>query len=114
MEFEKILAGIVRYINIEIFPAMTDWQEMLARIAVSRVAGNAEALKNAILGNSFLRTFAVIGPDGSIDADGILRDLKGQIEAMGSFKLKLPLMPLMTFTGADVDKLRAYIEGGRG
>lgn len=112
MEFEKILAGLVRYINIEIFPIMTEWQEMLARLTISRVLGNAEAIKKAIYDNDFLRTFAVIGADGSIDTEGILRDLKEQISAKGTFKVKLPLMPVMTFTGADVDKLREYILRG--
>jgi hypothetical protein len=112
MEFERVLNGIVRYVNDEVYVAMNDWQEMIARIAVSRVIGSKDSLKQAIANNGFLRTFAVIDGEGNIDVDSLLDDIRKQIEAKGSLKLTIPLMPTMTFTAKDVDKLKDYIMRG--
>jgi hypothetical protein len=51
MEFERVIKGITKYLNNEIYAGMNDWQEMLARIAVSRMIGNTNNLKNALINN---------------------------------------------------------------
>jgi hypothetical protein len=112
MTFEKVLNGVVRYLNSEIFSKMNDWQEIAARIAFSRLLGNTENLKRALVNNGFLRTFAIIDNDGNIDVDGLMRDLKAQVEAKGKLTISLPMFGNFTFTSADIDKLhRAIIEG---
>lgn len=109
MEYERFVNGIVKYINAEIYTTMTDWQEMIARLAVSRILGNGESFKKSLVNNAFLRTFAIIDESGNIDAEGLMRDLKEQIAAKGQIKISLPLMPTLTFTPEDVDKLTQYI-----
>jgi hypothetical protein len=109
MKFEQVLNGVVKYIDKEIYPGMNDWQEMLARIAVSRIIGNTENLKTTLSSNPFLRTFAIIDNDGNVDLESLIKDLKSQMEKKEKLKVSLSIFGDLTFTPQDVDKLYATI-----
>ena len=112
MEFERVLNGVIKYINKEIYSGMNDWQEVLARVAVSRMIGNGEALKQSLISNSFFRTFAIIDDKGNVDLEGLVKDLKKQIDQKGHVKIDFPLLGSFTFTSADVDKIyNTILEG---
>lgn len=110
MSFEKVINGILRYLNAEIFSKMSSWQEVLARVAVSRMIGNADVLKQSLIDNSFFRTFAIIDSHGNIDVDGLMRDLRAQIAEKGKLVITLPMLGSFTFTADDVDELHRYIK----
>lgn len=110
--FEKVIDGIFKYLDREIFSKMNDWQELVARIAVSRVVGNSEQLKNSLMNNSILRTFAIIDSDGNVDVDGLIKDIKAQLEAKGRLEITLPIFGKMAFQPADADILYHYIMEG--
>lgn len=112
MEFEKVLNGITKYIEREIYAGMNEWQEIFARIAVSRIIGNEENLKASLSGNTYLRTFAIIDEHGNVDIESLLDDLKEQISRKGKLEVNLAMFGRMRFTPEDVDKLRSYIIGG--
>ena len=112
MEFEKVLKGIMKYLNNEIYAGMNDWQDMLARIAVSRIIGNEQNLKNMLMTNPFVKTFAIIDENGIVDIEGLMRDIKTQIQEKEKISFSLPIFGRFTFTVADVDKLhRTILEG---
>ena len=112
MNFEQTINGITKYLNNEIYIKMNDWQEIIARIAVSRLMGNTEQLKTALISNPFVQTFGIITSDGNVDVDGIMRDLRCQIERKGSITLSIPMFGNFTFKVEDVDKLHRTIKGG--
>jgi hypothetical protein len=112
MEFEKVLNGVMRYLNNEIYCNMNDWQEVLARIAVSRVVKNGDALKETLLNNSYVKTFGIMDENGIIDIEGLINDLKAQINQKGKLTFELPLFGKFSFTVEDVEKLRNTILGG--
>lgn len=109
MEFEKVLKGIMKYLNNEIYSNMTDWQEMLARIAVSRIIGNSENLKKSLIENPFIKTFAIIDDDGNVDLEGLIKDIKTQMEQKDKLSFSMPIFGKFTFTANDVDKLHHTI-----
>lgn len=112
MEFERVLKGIMKYLNNEIYAGMNDWQEMLARLAVSRIIGNEQNLKNMLMTNPFVKTFAIMDPKGMVDVEGLMRDIKTQIQEKEKISFSLPIFGRFTFTAADVDKLhRTILEG---
>jgi hypothetical protein len=112
MTFERVINGINKYINAEIYATMNDWQEILARIAIGRMLGNTEQLKQSLVSNGFLRTFALMDENGNVDIETLARDLKAQIAAKGKMTISLPLMPALTFKPEDVDILHRYIMEG--
>lgn len=79
VSFERALDGVIKYIDAEIIGGMNEWQELVARMAIGRVAENSEAVKASVLNNGIVRTFGVVDSDGMIDIDGLARDLKREI-----------------------------------
>lgn len=112
MEFEKVLNGIVEFLNQEVYKGMTGWQEVIARLAVSRVLGNKDKIKNTIMTNPFVKTFCIVDENGNIDIDGILCDLKEQIKEKERLEFHVPAFGKFVFTESDVDKL-IDIMGGK-
>lgn len=110
MQFEKVLHGIMKYINKEIAPSLNDWQSMLMRVAMARILGNKENIKKMLTENPFIKTFAIIDADGDVDVSGLMKDIKGEIEySGGNFEFTLPLFGTFNFSAADVDRLHAII-----
>ena len=105
MEFEKVLNGILKYLNNQIYSNMNDWQEVLARIAVSRVVGNGQQLKDTLLNNAYIKTFGIMDSNGVIDVDGLFSDLKEQISQKGKITFTIPAFGKFTFTPEDVEIL---------
>lgn len=112
MEFERVLNGILKYLNNEIYNGMNEWQEMLARVAVSRLIGDTESLKDKLIHNGYIRTFAIMDEQGNVDLDGLIRDIRAQIERKGKFSISLPMFGKFSFTTDDVNKLyRTILDG---
>ena len=110
MNFEKVIHGIVKYLDKEIYNNMTDWQEVLARIAVGRMIGDTSELKRTLMQNAFVKTFAIMDEHGNVDVDGLMRDLKNQISHKGKIDITIPLLGTFTFTADDVDELHRTID----
>jgi hypothetical protein len=105
MKFEKVLDGIIKYINQEILVNMNDWQEVIARIAISRIIGNPEQLKQKLMENGYVVTLGIIDSEGNVDVEGLAKDLKAQVEAKGKVTIPLSVLGNVTFTSQDIDKL---------
>ena len=44
VEFNRVIDGLARYLNNNVYKNFNDWQEVLARIAVGRIIGESAAL----------------------------------------------------------------------
>lgn len=111
MKFDRVINGITKYLDREIYAGMNDWQEVVARLAVARIIGN-ENLEESLLNNPYVKTFAIADVDGNIDVDGLYRDLKRLVQTKGKVEITLPLFGKFKFTESDVDELYNCIIGG--
>ena len=109
VEFNQIIGGAVKYLNSEVMIGMNDWQKMLARMAVSRIIGNKDKVRDIIVNNPFVRTFGFVDENGYFDIDGIAHDLREQIADMGKLEISIPMFGTFRFSEADVDKLHRMI-----
>lgn len=110
MNFDRVLNGIAKYFDREIYANMNSWQEVIARLAVSRILGN-KALEDTLKNNSYIRTFAIMDENGKVDIDGLYRDLKRLVQSKGKVEFELPMFGKFTFTESDVDCLYNCIIG---
>lgn len=109
VKFEKVIDGISKYIDGEIYGMLNDWQEIVARMFVGRILGNRDGLKQKIMENPILMSFAMIDSDGNMDVDLFLSDLKNVIAQKGGLAFSIPMFGHLKFVEADVDRLRKYI-----
>ncbi|MBR5310637.1 MAG: hypothetical protein IKU42_05900 [Oscillospiraceae bacterium] len=112
VEFNRVIDGLLKYFNNNLFAKMNDWQEVVARIAVGRIIGNPESLKQSLMANGIVRTFAVMDSEGNVDLEPIMRDLKREIDRKGKLSVEIPMFGKMSFTAADVDEIYREITGG--
>ena len=112
MQFEKVINGILKYMDHEIYPGLNDWQEILARMAVTRFTANRGKLKDELIKNPFVAMLDLVTESGEVDVNGIMADLKSQVAAKGKIEIHIPLFGTFSFTNADIDKLhRMILEG---
>jgi hypothetical protein len=112
VEFNRVIDGLSRYLNNNFYSKLNDWQEVFARIAVGRIIGNPEALKQSLQANPFVRTFAVMDSEGNVDLESLARDLKREIERKGKISVEVPMFGKMSFVAADIDDIYREITGG--
>ena len=110
-EFEKVIDGLSKYINNNIYAGMNDWQRFLARVMVGRFLNNQENVKNMLIHNGFIRTFGIIDSDGMVDVEGLASDIKREISRKGKITFTIPMFGKMTFVPSDVDELYQRIKG---
>jgi Tfp pilus assembly pilus retraction ATPase PilT len=112
MEFDRVMKGISKFLNAEIYSKMNDWQEMIARIAVSRIMGNTEALKHTLKENSIVKALSIMDESCNVDVENLLKDIKTQLVQKGKLTFAIPLFGNLSFVPDDVDTLRRYIMEG--
>lgn len=110
--FETVFNGIVKFLDREAYANFTDWQKLLARLAMSRVIGGRDSIKDTLMNNTFVKTMAVIDEDGMVDIEYILDEIKTHLTEMGKVEVDIPLFGKFKFVPGDVDKLRGIILGG--
>jgi hypothetical protein len=109
VKFERVLDGLNRYIDSEIYCNLNDFQEFMARIVVGRVNSSADNIKNILMSNGFAKTLCIIDSDGMVDIDKLMQEIRHEIERKGSVEFTVPMFGKMKFTAADVDLLHNMI-----
>ena len=112
VEFNRVIDGLARYMNYYVFAKMNDWQELIARVAVGRLIGNPEMLKQNLMSNVIIKTFAVMDSEGNVDLEPLMRDLKREIERKGKLTVDIPMFGKMSFEASDIDEIYREITGG--
>lgn len=109
--FEKVIEGISKYIDKEIYAGMNDVQELVARIFVGRIIDNMEGVKKTLIDNGFIRTFGIIDGEGMVDVDALAKDIRREIERKGKLVVSIPMFGKLTFVPTDIDAILNTIKG---
>ena len=112
VEFERVLDGINRYIDREIYPGLNDLQEFAARLVVGRINSSSASIKEYLMSNGFIMTFGLIDRDGMVEIDQLMHEVKRELERKGSIQVDIPMMGKLTFKPVDVDMLCEEIKRG--
>lgn len=112
VNFNQVLDGLAKYLNKNFYSNLNDFQEVIARIAVGRIIGNPESLKQSLMANGIVRTFAIFDSDGNVDLEPIMRDLKREIERKGKVTVEIPMFGKISFLPQDIDEIYREITGG--
>ena len=109
IKLDKVLNGLVKYVNRTILPTMNDWQKIGTRVILARVLRLEDGIHKFMQENTFIRTFGVISPEGDVDVDGLIRDIKSLFEQTPIVELNIPLYGKIKLEAADIDELQKCI-----
>lgn len=124
VEFNRVVDGLLKYANKNIFPNMIPEQRMAVRMLLGMSLDKIDKIMPALINNGFIKTFEIINSEGKVDVDFVCKHLKNEIEKEGKLTVKMPIIEIpllgeinllgnsMTFTGADIDELYNDITGG--
>ena len=110
-EFEKVIDGLSRYIDSEIYSGMNDLQEFAARVLIGRFISNESGVKESLVNNGFIRTFGIIDGEGMVDVVALAKDIKREIARKGKISFSIPMFGTMSFVPNDVDMMFRAITG---
>lgn len=110
-EFNRVIDGLSRYIDAEIYSRMNDLQEFAARVLVGRFISNEDTVKESLVNNGFIRTFGIIDADGMVDVITLAKDIKREIARKGKISFSIPMFGTMSFAPEDADAVFRYITG---
>ena len=110
-KFDKVVDGIAKYINSEIYKGMNDAQEFLSRIVIGRLIENREHIKHSLIENGIIRSMGYIDAEGMVDVDTLMADIKREIEHKGKLEIHIPMIGKLTFVPDDVALLHGFIKG---
>lgn len=113
VSFSKVMDAIVKFAEEEIFPGMTEVQEIAARVAVSWAFDSADAALNLLADNKVARAFGFIDSNKNIDAARALGYLRTQLQRKKKIQITVPILGKFSFVPEDVDKILKYIEEGK-
>jgi hypothetical protein len=105
VKYERVIDGLLRYLNKEIYPTMSELQMFGARLAVARMVKNKDTLRVFLTENPFLKTFSIMDSEGNVDIDDIACILKEQLSEIGKIRIDTKIFGAYTFYPDDVDKL---------
>lgn len=108
---KRVIDGISRYMDAEIYSGMNDWQEFIARLFIGRLLENDDEIIDGLISNGFIRTFGIVDSEGMVDVDALAKDLKREIARKEKLSISIPMFGNMTFTPSDVDVLYRTITG---
>ena len=110
MKYEKVIDGVLRYLNKEIYPTMSELQMFGARLAVARMVKSKDSLKALLTDNPILKTFSILDSEGNVNVDEIACEVKSQLAEIGKLRIDTKIFGAYTFYPEDVDKILATIK----
>lgn len=111
MELERILAGLMAYIDSNILPGMNDVQEFGYLALCEMLKDDITPVKKLLEQNIFARGLLSADKDGNINLDRAAGAAKKAIQKKGRMSFKIPGYGSFSLTEPDVDEILRSIEG---
>lgn len=108
MKFERVIEGLSKYIEENMFPTMVNWQRVAARTLLSRVKKNPQLLSRI---TPVLNFFEYSDDNGNIDIDDFISDFTEAVKAEGELDISIPMLGLKyKFSPQDAADLCRYLK----
>lgn len=111
MELEKILRGIMSYIDTNILPGMNDVQQFGYLSMCEVLKEDISPVKTLLEKNIFARVLLSADKEGNVNIDRVATAARKAIEKKGKISFKIPGFGSFTLNVTDVDDiLRTVME----
>lgn len=109
MELSRVLTGLEKYIDNEIYSGMNENQQTIYLLAAGALKENA---MDVLGSNAILRSMLSISRDGDVDLDRLHKLLQVAVRKREKLTLNIPMFGKLTFNEADItDMIRTIKEG---
>lgn len=102
MELSRVITGLERYIDNEIYNGMNENQQTIYLLAVGALQENA---MDVLGSNAILRSMLSISREGDVDLDRLHKLLQVAVRKREKLTLNIPMFGKMTFNEADISNM---------
>jgi hypothetical protein len=110
MKIDKILSGLIRYIDNTMLPTFDDDQQTLYLIACEMATQYPDAVLKLINDNLGLRIFLSPDKDGNIDIDRTMKKLKSTAQRKGHLSMTVPRFGMISLNAEDFEEILKHIK----
>lgn len=107
-EYNRVINGIAKYIDIEIVDKIGGWKKWVIGSAVGVTLSNGTEVFNQLKNNDFIKMLGIIDKNDKIDIDKIYKEMKKQAKK-SSITFNVPMIGAMTLNEQDLDKMYEFI-----
>ena len=111
MDFNKVVTAIMKYLEGQMVPGMTELQEFAFYALWESVKDEAASWQELLTSNPVLRAVVAIDKDGTIDVEKLLSRAKKALEKKGKLTVDVPFYGAICFTPADIEEIGAMLRG---
>lgn len=101
MQLNRVINGITKYIEREMFPKINSWQQLGMGVVVSRMARDTKNIKEL----GIVKLLNVVDENDNVDIEGLKRDIMQQMQKIEKLELDIPYIGKFTFSKSDIEHL---------
>jgi hypothetical protein len=110
MKIDKVVKGLIRYVDETMMPSFSDNQQTLYLIACEMATQYPETVLNLINNNFAVKVFLSPDKDGNLNVDRAISILKATAKRKEKIVLSIPKFGDVTFREEDFDEIHRYIK----
>ena len=112
---QQIQSGLAAYLDAEMMPKLpaNGVQKVITGAAMGLLIKRSGIIIQEYSQHPFVKMLGITDESGNWDLDSLKTEVKKQIDGNG-FDVEVPMLGVMTFHQADVDKLVTYIKSAEG
>lgn len=108
-EYNKVISGIVKYVDTEIIDKITGWKKWVVGSGIGLALSNVTEVFNQLKNNEFVKMLGVIDKEDKVDVDKIYKEMKKQAKK-SAVTFDMPMIGPITLNEQDVDKMYELIK----
>jgi hypothetical protein len=107
---DKVQRGLARYLEEQVLPPMSGGDRWIVTGAATMALAKLPAMIQQAQLNPAVKALGLIGTDGTIDIEGIIKSVKPAARQTTA-SIKIPFTSgVITLTESDLDTIQRYIE----
>lgn len=112
VDSNKLINGIVNYADNEVISSLPTVGKWLLGTGIGITTTKVDDIVKSLNNNAIAKTLGIVDDNGLFDLDLIVENMKNSANRYGKMTIQVPLVGALTFSEADIDSLRNYIERG--
>lgn len=106
---DQVVKGISNYADNEVMGKLPTSGKWILGTVITLAINNAYNIVDSLQHNPIMQMIGAIDEDGLINVDEIINAMREAADRYGNVVVNVPMLGSMTFSSADVERLRSYI-----
>ena len=111
MKFQTVVNTVMKYLEGQMVPGMTELQEFAFYALWESVNDEASSWAELLSSNPMLRAVTTIDKEGNVDVEKLVSRARKSLERKGKLSVDVPYYGAVCFTPADIDEIGVLLKG---